>query len=165
MILSASWGNLVKPADVHKLLDDVLKSRRAEEVVAALEGLRKNIAVEPTVRTIIANAGVHEIPQLYLRGDVYEASRGDWDASTEEALLLELKAILSRLASKLRSQRWSRVYLIPTGHPVLSLQIKSMVYRLLRFNTIDLYHKAGAYFEVNLDQRAIALEPRDRVET
>jgi hypothetical protein len=165
MILSASWGNLVKPADVHKLLDDVLKSRSAEQVVAALEGLRKNIAVEPTVLTIIANAGVHEIPQLYLRGDVYEASRGDWDASTEEALLLELKAILSRLASKLRSQRWSRVYLIPTGHPVLSLQIKSMVYRLLRFNTIDLYHKAGAYFEVNLDQRAIALEPRDRVET
>jgi hypothetical protein len=106
--------------------------------------------------------GVHEIPKAYLRGEVYEASRGDWDASTEEALLLELKAILSRLANKLRSNRWKRVYLIPTGHPVLSLQIKAMVYRLLRFNTIDLYHKAGTYFEINLDQRAIALDAGDR---
>jgi len=155
----------VKTRDVHKLLDEVLKARGAEQVVAVLEGLRRNNLLEPTVLTIIANAGVHEIPQLYLRGDVYEASRGDWDASTEEALLLELKAILSRLARKLRSRRWTSVYLIPTGHPVLSLQIKAMVYRLLRFNTIDLYHKAGVYFEVNLDQRAIALDKADRIES
>jgi hypothetical protein len=155
----------VKPRDVHRLLDEVLKARGAEQVVAVLEGLRNNNLLEPTVLTIIANAGVHEIPQLYLRGDVYEASRGDWDASTEEALLLDLKAILSRLAGKLRSRRWTSVYLIPTGHPILSLQIKAMVYRLLRFNTIDLYHKAGTYFEVNLDQRAIALDTGDRVDS
>ena len=94
--------------------------------------------------------------------EVYEASRGDWDVSTEDALLRELQAILSRLVDKLRSQRWDRVYLIPTGHPVLSLQIKAMVYRILRINTIDLYHKSGNYFEVDLDQRAIALRG-DRV--
>jgi hypothetical protein len=127
-----------------------------------LEDLLKQSVPEPAVLTIVANVGVHEIPKAYLRGEVYEASRGDWDASTEEALLLELKAILSRLANKLRSNRWKRVYLIPTGHPVLSLQIKAMVYRLLRFNTIDLYHKAGTYFEINLDQRAIALDAGDR---
>ena len=119
---------------------------------------------EPAVLTIVANAGIHEIPAGYLRGEVYEASRGDWDASTEESLLLELRAILSRLAKKLRSGRWKCVYLIPTGHPVLSLQIKAMVYRLLRFNTIDLYYKAGIYFEVNLDQRAIALDTADRAD-
>jgi hypothetical protein len=140
----------------------VLKTRDAEQVVAVLEDLLKQSVPEPAVLTIVANVGVHEIPKAYLRGEVYEASRGDWDASTEEALLLELKAILSRLANKLRSNRWKRVYLIPTGHPVLSLQIKAMVYRLLRFNTIDLYHKAGTYFEINLDQRAIALDAGDR---
>jgi hypothetical protein len=32
-----------------------------------------------------------------------------------------------------------------------------MVYRLLRYNTVDLYYKNGLYFEVDLDQRAIAL--------
>jgi len=148
----------VKPSDLHRLLDDVLKSRESEKVLAALENLLKDDASEAKVLTIVANAGVHRIPEAYLRGEVYEASRGDWDASTEEALLLELKAILSRLVDKLRSGRWKRIYLIPTGHPILSLQIKAMVYRLLRYNTIDLYYKAGIYIEVNLDQRTIALE-------
>jgi hypothetical protein len=148
--------------EIHKLLDEALKTSGAERVVAALEGLVTPDASEVGVLTIIANAGVHEIPQAYLRGEIYEASRGNWDASTEEALMLELRAILSRLVDKLRSAQWSRVYLIPTGHPVLSLQIKTMVYRLLRFNTIDLYHKAGTYFEVDLDQRAVALDEGDR---
>jgi hypothetical protein len=131
--------------------------------VFALESLLKiNVSESPVVLTIVANAGVHEIPRDYLRGEVFEASRGDWNASTEEALLLELKAILSRLANKLRSGRWERVYLIPTGHPVLSLQIKTMVYRLLRLNTIDLYYKGGTYIEVNLDHRAIALDAGNR---
>jgi hypothetical protein len=150
----------VKTDDIHKLVDEAIEVKGAEEVVAALDKIL-NVSEAP-VLTIIANAGVHEIPKAYLRGEVYEASRGDWNASTETALLLELTAILSRLADKLRSGPWKRVYLIPTGHPILSLQIKTMVYRILRFNTVDLYHKAGIYFEVNLDQRAIALNAVDR---
>lgn len=144
-------------SDLHRLLDKVLKARGAAPVEAALDGLLASGEPETQVLTIIANAGVHEVPSTYLRGEVYEASRGDWDASTEEALSIELRRILSRLVKKLRSRRWDRIYLIPTGHPILSLQIKAMVYRILRFNTIDLYYKAGTYFEVDLDQRAIAL--------
>lgn len=155
----------MQPSEIQRLLDEVLKTSGADRVVAALEALVTPDASEFGVLTIIANAGVHEIPQAYLRGEVYEASRGNWDASTEEALMLELRAILSRLVDKLRSAQWKRVYLIPTGNPVLSLQIKAMVYRLLRFNTIDLYYKAGAYFEVDLDQRAVALEREDRAKS
>ena len=155
----------MSPSDLHRLLDEAVKARGVERVVDALHGLLNPSVSESVVLTIIANAGVHEIPRTYLRGEVYNASQGDWDASTEEALLLELKGILARLATKLRSAQWKRVYLIPTGHPVLSLQIKAMVYRLLRLNTIDLYHKAGAYFEINLDQRAIALEAKADVDS
>jgi hypothetical protein len=146
----------MKSSDLHRLLDEVLNTKNAERVEGALTSLLQDNAAS-TVLTIIANAGVHEIPKVYLQGEVYEASWGDWNASSEEALLLELSSILSRLAHKLRSKQWNRVYLIPTGHPVLSLQIKTMVYRLLRINTIDLYYKAGSYFTVDLDQRAIAL--------
>lgn len=153
----------MKPSDLHRLLDEVLNTKNAERVEGALTSLLQGDAA-PTVLTIIANAGVHEIPKAYLRGEVYEASRGDWDASDEEALSFELSSILSRLARKLRSRAWNCVYLIPTGHPVLSLQIKTMVYRLLRINTIDLYYKAGTYFEINLDQRAIALGKEDSVD-
>lgn len=155
----------MNPSDLHRLLDKILETTDTEHVAAGLSRILKRDPSEPAVLTIIANAGVHEIPDTYLRGEIYEASYGDWDASTEEALLNQLKTILSRLANKLRSRRWSCVYLIPTGHPVLSLQIKAMVYRLLRFNTIDLYHKAGTYFEVNLDQRAIALDTKDPSDT
>lgn len=151
----------MKPSDLHKLLDKAVKARGVSPVAEALQGLLKPSAAESTVLTIIANAGVHEIPKTYLRGEVYKASQGDWDASTEESLRGELRAILARLADKLRSRQWQRVYLIPTGHPVLSVQIKAMVYRLLRINTIDLYHKAGTYFEIDIDQRAIALESKD----
>lgn len=154
----------MKPSDLHRLLDEILASGRdAEQVGTLLRGLLKHNLAEPTALTIIANAGVHEIPDAYLRGEVYEASRGNWDVSTEEALSRELTVILSRLVNKLRSRRWSCVYLIPTGHPILSLQIKAMVYQLLRFNTIDLYHKGGTYLEVNLDQRAIAIATGHRV--
>jgi hypothetical protein len=149
-------------SDLHKLLEETLKARGAAPVEAALRGLLSSGSPDVQVLTIIANAGVHEVPPAYLRGDVYEASRGDWNASTEEALSLELRRILSGLVKKLRSRRWGCIYLIPTGHPILSLQIKAMVYRILRLNTIDLYYKAGTYFEVDLDQRAIALDEGNR---
>ena len=32
-----------------------------------------------------------------------------------------------------------------------------MVYRILRLNTVDLYYKAGTYFDIDIDQRAVAL--------
>ena len=142
--------------DLHKLLDRAVAINGSSRVESALRNLASDESTQ-NVLTIIANAGVHSVPESFLRGEVYEASRGDWNVSTEEALVLEIKDILLRLAKKLRSRRWARVYLIPTGHPVLSIQIKAMVYRVLRLNTIDLYYKDGAYFEVNLDPRSIAL--------
>jgi len=144
------------------LFERVLLTRGPDEVRTALMNLDTGPGSDLDSLTIIANAGIHEIPKAFLRGEVYEASRGDWDASTEEALIGELITILSRLANKLRSQQWQRVYLIPTGHPILSIQIKAMVFRLLRLNTIDLYYKAGKYFEVDLDQRGIALKAGSR---
>ena len=142
--------------DLHRLLDEIIAVRGEQSALAALQAVAssKDLAL---VLTIVANAGVHSIPEQYLRGEVYNASRGNWDASTQESLVRELTGLLTRLGHKLRSRPWKRVYLIPTGHPILSVQIKAMVYRLLRVNTIDLYHKAGTYFEIDIDQRAIAL--------
>jgi len=144
-------------SDLHDLLDEALKVRGRDSVEAALQSLVAS-PVAGRVLTIIANAGVHQIPAPHLRGEVYEASRGDWDATSQESLIAEISRILLRLVLKLKSAPWERIYLIPTGHPVLSLQIKAMVYRILRLNTIDLYYKAGTYLDVDIDQRAIALD-------
>jgi hypothetical protein len=147
----------VSSRDPHIVLDEVLQKTSPDQVLEVLNSMLRPSAPD-YVLTIISNAGVHEIAKAHLHGEVYEASRGNWDASSESLLVSELRGILSELVKKLRSKQWKRVYLIPTGHPVLSLQIKAMVYRVLRLNTVDLYYKAGTYFEVDLDQRAIAID-------
>jgi hypothetical protein len=113
--------------------------------------------VEDTL-TIIANTGVHPIPKEFLRGDVYSASYGNWDVSSQEGLELEFKRILRGLGTKLQERPWQKIYLIPTGHPVLSLQIKVFVYRVSRINTIDLFYSNGKYYEILLDHRAVLLD-------
>lgn len=107
--------------------------------------------------TLVANAGVHTIPNEYLRGEIYEVSRGNWIAQTHDELVEELAGLLSNLARHLRLRAWRKVYLIPTGHPVLTANIKLLVYRVLRLNTIDLYYKDGSYLEISIDHRAISL--------
>jgi hypothetical protein len=52
---------------------------------------------------------------------------------------------------------WRKVYLVPTGHPVVSMQIKTLVYRVLRMNTIDLVYLNGVYYTLDLDQREVAI--------
>ncbi|MDA2923654.1 hypothetical protein MYX65_03185 [Acidobacteria bacterium AH-259-L09] len=147
----------MKDDDLGELLNKAVARHGREEIAKVLTDLSRS-GGETEVLTIIANAGVHEIPQRYLRGEVYEASHGNWDASTPESLRRELCDRLARLAEKLRSTVWKRIYLVPTGHPVLSLQIKAMVYRILRLNTVDLYYKDGEYFEIEIDHRVVALE-------
>ncbi len=121
----------MKVSELRKLLDQAVQSSGNDRVVAALENLAATDQPEKGVLTIVSNAGIHSIPEAFLRGEIYEASRGDWDVSTEEALKTELTRILARLVIKLHRGHWRRVYLIPTGHPILSLQIKTMVYRVL----------------------------------
>lgn len=144
-------------ADFTRLLDAAVASVGAERVAEVLRGLTRRETSADTL-TLISNAGVHTIPDNYLRGDVYEVSRGDWTANTAAEVHEELTRLLGDLARKLRSRTWRKVYLIPTGHPILTVNVKLLVYRLLRINTIDLYYRAGSYIEVQIDHRRLSLE-------
>jgi hypothetical protein len=142
-----------------QLLDLCVAQRGAEQTEHVLRAL-----LEPPggpeadrVLTIIANVGVHEIPSEHLRGQVYAASQGNWSAATEEDLRAEVVRILLGVAAKLKERPWQTIYLVPTGHPIVSMQIKTLVYRALRINTIDLAYLNGTYFTVQIDQREIAL--------
>jgi hypothetical protein len=88
---------------------------------------------------------------------VYCASHGNWDASSQQALLAEFRRILGELGRKLNERVWRQIYLIPTGHPALSVQIKLFVYRVARMNTIDLFYQSGRYFEIDINHREIVL--------
>lgn len=144
-------------ADLVGLVDTAVGAAGVERVAETLRGLvlREN---EVDTLTLISNAGIHTIPDRYLRGDVYEVSRGDWAVNTAAEVREELMVLLHSLARKLRSRPWRRVYLVPTGHPVLTVNVKLLVYRLLRINTIDLYYKAGQYLEVEIDHRRLSLQ-------
>lgn len=149
---------MTRRADLSGLVDTAVGTAGAERVAEALRSLVRREAEADDTLTLISNAGVHTIPDRYLRGVVYEVSRGDWAVSTAVEVREELMGLLHRLARKLRSRPWRQVYLVPTGHPVLTVNVKLLVYRLLRINTIDLYYKAGQYIEVEIDHRRLSLQ-------
>jgi hypothetical protein len=140
-----------------KLVDECLRRRGREAVEKSLSSLLEPEQAADATLTIIANSGVHPVPAQYLRGEVYSASYGNLDTSSKERLEAELRRILFELGRKLNERTWNRVYLIPTGHPVLSIQIKLFVYRIIRINTIDLFYADGQYFELLIDHREVVL--------
>ena len=142
------------------LLDQCVSKLGEEAVEKALQLLMAEESGPDAsqVLTIVANAGVHKIPDSYLRGEVYVASRGNWRADNEETLNSQVGQILTGVARKLKERQWRRVYLIPTGHPAVSMNIKVLVYRALRLNTIDWVYINGEYYSLMIDQREISIE-------
>jgi hypothetical protein len=113
---------------------------------------------EDSVLTIIGNEGVHSVPPQYLHGEIYVASRGNLDLSNEESIRREYKKVLEELFVKLNERSWKQVYLVPTGHTTLALQIKQLVYHVLRQSTVDLFYSKGNYIELDLDYRELVSE-------
>ncbi|MDE0364288.1 MAG: hypothetical protein OXP09_01800 [Gammaproteobacteria bacterium] len=125
----------------------------------SLEILERHIAYEQRshrVLTIVVNRGVHHIPKDYVYGEVYFASEGNLDFSSETSTLSEFENILISVARKLKSTNWEKIYLVPFGPNTLCMQIKLMVYRITRIETVDLFYRGeGKYFPLEIDQRGI----------
>lgn len=138
-----------------------------DQAASLLEAVIKNIGLERAkdllrevahtsedkTLTIIANQNAHHIPAKYLRGEIYVASKGNIDFSSLSAIEGQYVGIIEGLRRKLMSKAWSKVYLIPTGHPTLSLQIKSAVYRITRLDTTDLFYSNGEYYDISINWR------------
>lgn len=105
--------------------------------------------------TVIANHSHHKIPFEYLHGDVYVASEGSMDFSNPIAVENSVKQVLRDLRVKLKEASWKRIYFIPTGHPVVSIQIKLLIYKVTRINSIDLFYLDGNFVELDLDVRRL----------
>jgi len=138
-----------------RILEDYVEKVGIEKAKDSLESLLPKDLDDRTL-TIIANSGIHEIPKHYLRGEVYAASSGSIDFTSIETLHLAYRTILEKLLQKLKERQWTKVYLIPTGHCTLALQIKLFVYHILRIDTIDLFYNKGNYFEIAIDHRKVA---------
>ena len=110
------------------------------------------------VLTIISNQGVHPLGELHKRGEVFYASKGDLDFSSELKAIESMETILKNIVIKLKSNTWEKIYLVPFGPAVLSMQIKSLVYRVLHIDTIDVLHIGnGLHVDIDINPREIAL--------
>lgn len=111
--------------------------------------------------TIIVNSGLHSFPESLLRGEVYEFSRGMLDFSSGDRVEKQIMELLIELAKFLRTEKWNRVYIVISGHCILSMQIKMLVYRLTRLETIDwFYDGSGNYYDIKIPMREILSQSR-----
>jgi hypothetical protein len=121
--------------EILKLVEDFIRNHGESNLINVLSpGGGDNVL------TIVSNAGVHPYHALHKRGEVYVASEGSLDFSSKESAVAEIESVLLRVAKKLKEKRWNRVYLVPFGPAPLSLQIKSLVNKILDIETIDVLH-------------------------
>jgi hypothetical protein len=138
---------------MHNLLDQVIAEQGSEKVELALNSVIQDSRMN--VLTIIANQGDHSIPARYLRGEIFVASKGNLDFTSGLIIKRQFMQILKKLREKLQEKSWNRIYLIPTGHPTLSIQLKLSVYRIVRINTTDIFYYGGRYYDLDIDIRKI----------
>lgn len=139
-------------------INNLLQEYSYKEIETELQAQGNNNIQSENILTIVANAGVHQFPKEYLHGEIYEASHGNFKELSLECITNEMQSVLKKLNDKLNEKLWDKIYLMPTGHPVISANIKSFVYRVRRLNTIDILYINGKYFEVSIDHRHFAIE-------
>jgi len=131
-----------------------LGEERALKILQEVEGRSGSEAL-----TIIANEGVHHLPDAMKRGVVHVASHGNLDFSTIASVQSEYVRILSNLAQLLKQRTWTQIYLVPFGPSTLSMQIKLLVYRITRIETIDVFYDGqGSYSDLSIAQRDLIVE-------
>ena len=135
-------------------LDQIIETIGEKEALSILERHIKNPATE--ILTIVANKGVHYLPREIQRGFVHVASQGNLDFSSIHSVEQEYQKILTSLSDVLQSRMWGKIYLVPFGPSTLSMQIKLLVYRITRIETVDVFYDGkGGYFDLSIDQRAL----------
>jgi hypothetical protein len=148
-----------KPMDLDTYLKQGIQLFGRDELSKHLAEFNDNfVDLDENVLTIISNAGVHHLAESHQRGEVYEASNGSLDFSSEESVLFEFERILCRLGWKLRERVWQKIYLVPFGPAALSMQIKVLVHKITDLQTIDVMHLGNnRYVDIAIDAREIAV--------
>jgi hypothetical protein len=137
-----------------KLLQHAITTVGERKVIDTLEKLGALTQPHGIDLTIIANSGMHSIPEEFIHGEKYVVSHGNLDLSSPEAIERSYTQVLRSLADRLRERTWRNIFLIPTGPTTLTLQIKLLVYHVTRLSTIDLHYSQGKYFELDFNYRS-----------
>ena len=140
-------------ADLNDLIEKIGHDR-AIDILSRFA--QEDADVDAHMLTIVSNKGVHHLPDDILRGEVFYASEGNLDFSSLDTVSVEFKAILRGLTEKLKSKKWKRIHIIPFGPCALSMQIKLLVYRITRIESVDVFYLGeGEYVDLKINQRNI----------
>lgn len=123
------------------------------------EYLKRGDGQSENVLTIVVNRGVHHLPEENVRGTVFYASEGNLDFSDAGSVQKEFKKVLEDVARILKSKNWKQVFIVPFGPCALSMQIKLLIYRITRIESVDIFYLGeGAYMDLEIKQRNIIVE-------
>jgi hypothetical protein len=116
---------------------------------------------KPGTATILVNEGIHYFPETLFQGDRFVVYKGSLDLSNEGSLRAEVTHALSPLATFLMSKKWRKIYLVISGHAVVCMQVKLLVYRITHLETVDLvFDGAGNYLQLALSMRELIEQAR-----
>jgi len=139
-------------------LDRLVMQYGVEATIELIKRETSGRASESTL-TIIANQGTHHLPDAYKRGEIFVATKGNLDFSSVERVKSQYEKVIVELSQKLKSNSWKTIYLVPFGHSTLCMQIKLLVYRVTRIETIDLFYDGkGGYADLSIEQRGLIIE-------
>lgn len=144
-------------------LNGLITQFGTDEIGKALRRLER-LRPSQNSATIIVNEGVHKIPDALLRGEVYTVYRGSLDLTNETGLIDQLSDSLSDLADFLLSKKWSHIAVVISGHAIVNMQVKLLIYRITHLYTLDwVFDGKGSYLAMEIDLRSLILNRRRRV--
>jgi len=159
--------------EINKKLELIVKEMEATYGKAKARDIlqstiqKLNPPVSDNTLTIVSDKGIHHLPETLKRGELYYAAEG-LDLSELSSVENKYREVLWNLSQKLKSKQWKKVYLVPFGHNTLCMQIKLLVFRITRLETIDVLYNNGSYIDLSIYQRDIILDkkpPSDLVKT
>ena len=138
-------------------LQDLIEQVGEEKARTILEKyLEQERQEDQDILTIVVNQGIHPLPEEKLRGIVFYASEGNLDFSSIDSVQEEFEKILEDVTRILKSKNWRKVFILPFGPSVLGMQIKLLVYRITRIESIELFYLGESeYMELEIKQRNI----------
>lgn len=142
------------PSDLDHEIDRLLAVYSESDLKNSISRIARRKS--PRELTVVVNFGMHALPEYVLRGDTFFFSEGNVDLSSEN-ISGTIQSLSRRALRFLRGKVWEKVYIIPSGHPVLVSMCTLICYRVTRINPTIVYYLDGVYIDAKLDLRGSAL--------
>ena len=133
-----------------------------QSVIDEIEKILNDTPKSDDVLTIVANKGSHAINETLLPGCVFYASEGNLGGSpmNPETLITDLEKIAKQTTKILKNNFYKKIYIVPSGLPIISLTISAIVSQVTAKPIIPLQYdrESGQYWKIDLPIRELVTQ-------